>query len=202
MTSHKKILLFSFLTHFFGIASLLFSLYIGMFTAAQIGPKILMIQHASGYNFTTFTISKFHYYKGDTARKTSYDRSWIVGYIGDQNEKLYKYQYFAEGYIFSIEDMKKHFNIGQQLSVLYNPKIPESWEIRIVYPDKDFEQVWKEQLRKQIKKVGYYLLPIPIIFCILSGVVSRKTKATVLYCCFSLLYIMLTWSETLHRLIF
>jgi hypothetical protein len=186
----------------FGVAAILLSFWTAMLTAFLIRSSIFIIMYADGYKPDTFTIEKLVFVKGKyTASRAqrSYDKHWAEGTVAGRTEK-YSLGGYTQGTINSQEDLDSQFDIGQELAVMYNPKVPKDLELRVLYPEENFRATWKSR-QKRMLNTAYLPLILSMGLCLLCGIIARKTKSAIGFCIASLFLVAFSWIPTLLRLL-
>ncbi len=193
---------FRSLKNLFGVAAILLSFWTALLTGLLIGRSIFIILYADGYRPETFTIEKLVFIKGNytgSRGQRSYDKHWAEGTVAGQTE-IFTLGGYIEGTINSQEDLESQFKIGQQLPVVYNPDVPESLELRVLYPEEDFRATWENTQRRMIN-TAYLPLFLAMGLCLLCGIIAQKIKSAVGFCIGSLFLVIFSWVPTVIRLL-
>ena len=160
----------------FALISLALSLWAAVIVGMLGGDNAVVLLHAADYRPATFTIERLVYLpgggtgaRGTTTRRS--DRYWAEGRIGEQAEK-----FTLGGYLKGIpkdrEEFEGWFSVGQELSVLYDPDLPRSLNVRVLHPREDFREFWRRRWRN-IFLVAYLPMGIALVLCAVCSRLAR-----------------------------
>lgn len=183
----------------FGVAAVILSFWTAMITGFFIGPSIVILLHIDGYRPETFTVTRLNYVKGyRTGSQRKPDKLWADGTVAGKKE-IFTLGGYIQGTVQNLEELEKQFHVGQKLAVYYNPDAPKNWETRVLYPEENFHETWKNRQKKMVN-TGYLPLALCWVFCLLFGILGRKIKSAVGFCVGSLFFVAFAWAITLLRL--
>jgi hypothetical protein len=163
----------------FAMISVTLSLWAAFIVAMLGGDNAVVLLHAEDYRPATFTIERLVYkpggstagsIRGTTTRRS--DRYWAEGRIGEQAEK-----FTLGGYLKGIpkdqEEFEGWFSVGQQLSVLYDPDVPRSLNVRVLHPRENFAEFWRQRWRN-IFLVAYLPMGIALALCAVCSLLATS----------------------------
>ncbi|MBU0673980.1 MAG: hypothetical protein KJ950_04995 [Proteobacteria bacterium] len=161
------------LTMTFGLVALLLSFWTGMLLALLAGRQFVILTHVDGYQPAEFTVEKLVYFQGQwRGSKRNPDQYWAEGTVGGKHEK-----FTLGAYLTKIPanqgELESMMTVGRVLPVLYNPQVPDTIEVRVLYPEEDFPARWLLR-RHNMYKYGFGPLAIALLLCLICSLVDRS----------------------------
>ncbi len=199
---NKTAAVFNGIKNFFGIAVLLLGAWTALLTAFSIGPNMVTLKYVDGYQPATFTIQQLHFTKGDIrGNKRTYDAYWADGIVNGNQEKFFFGDY-VKGIINSQADLEKQVHVGQQLKVLYNPDMPKNKfeKKRVVYPEKDFKNYWKNFQRHRLQE-SYYPLGVSMLLCLVFGIAAGNIVGSIGFIVVAVVMVLFTLTPMVLNLL-
>ena len=161
------------LTMTFGLIAILLSFWAGMLVALMGGRQFMILTHVDGYEPAEFTVERLVYFRAPRQGTTSSpDRYWAEGTVAGQQEKFHLGAYLPKIPANQAE-LESMMEVGRVLPVLYNPQVPDTIEVRVLYPEEDFPARWLLR-RHNMFKYGFGPAAIFLGLCLLSSLVDRS----------------------------
>lgn len=172
----KSASMFGVLVTIFGIIAVTLSLW-ASFIVGTLGPKTaVVLLRAEDYRQAIFTIEKLVFVKGRRSpsgkMSSSPNKYWAEGRVEGKAEKFTLGAY-VKGIPINQEQLESQVFVGQPLSVLYNPSVPESTDARVLYPKEKFPEYWQKKW-KNIFLVGYLPMGSALLLCIVCSFLARS----------------------------
>ncbi|MBU0485350.1 MAG: hypothetical protein KKB30_12665 [Proteobacteria bacterium] len=157
-----------------GSIAILLSFWAGMLLALLAGRQFVILSHIEGYKPAEFTVEKLVYFHGMRPGRSRIDKDhyWAEGTINGQPEKFTLGAYLPK-IPANQAQLESMMSVGRVLPVLYNPEVPDTIEVRIIYPEEDFPAKWLLR-RRNMYKYGFGPLAIALGFCLLCSLADRS----------------------------
>ena len=192
--------LFNNLKKVFGVLALIFSMWAALITLGSASRSVIILLYADGYRESTFTVDQLLFQRGEMRRNRTYNSYGATGMVEGQKE-FFGLGDYVQGVLQKREDLEAQVHIGQELKVLYNPDVPRTSELRVLYPEKDLKQTWKRIQTKMIR-TGYGPWLISMVLCLISGVAAGKTISAIKICLGACVFVFFSWIPFLIQVIF
>lgn len=160
----------------FGIIALILSLWACFLVVALGVNTSVILLNARGYRPAVFTIEKLVYLKGTVARggiKSRPTTYMAEGKVGNTTEKFSLLGAYVKGIPKNMEELESQLSVGQELAVLYNPDVPKTQGVRVLYPKENFQEYWQQRWKK-ILLAAYLPLGSSLFLCILFSFLARS----------------------------
>jgi len=196
----KPQLLFNNLKKVCGASALIFSMWAALITLGSAGKSVIILLYADGYHEATFTIDQLLFQKGGMRTNRTYDSYGAEGTVEGRKE-FFGLGDYVQGILQKREDLEAQVHVGQKLNVLYNPDVPGSSGLRVLYPEKNLKETWKRIQMKMIR-TGYGPWLISMILCLLFGIAAGKTISAIKICAGASVFVLLSWVPFLIQILF
>jgi hypothetical protein len=191
--------LFNNLKKICGASALILSMWTALITLASVHRSVIILLYADGYHETTYTIDRLIFQKGEMRRNRTYDSYGAEGTVEGQ-EEFFGLGEYVHGVLQKREDLEAQVHVGQKLKVLYNPDVPRTSGLRVLYPEKNLKESWKRIQTKMIR-TGYGPWLISMILCLLFGIAAGKTISSIKICIGALVFVLLSWIPFLIQIV-
>ncbi|MBN2382415.1 hypothetical protein JXQ70_05985 [bacterium] len=192
------VVFFKWTSHLAGAVSMLLTIWCALLTLFSVGSNAVILLQLDDYQPAIFVVEELFYSSGDLAR----DYASGYGAYGriEGTREYFSLGNYVRGAIRSRTDLEKYVQEGQSLAVMYNPTLKIT-DKRVLYPEKNFRQKWKQKQAYMIK-TGYGPLGLALLICVLTGIVGGVFKTCLGFGLATLVIISLSWLPTLLQLLF
>jgi len=184
----------------FGASALIFSMWSALITLGSAGKSVIILLYADGYHESTYTIDGLHFQKGEMRTNRTYGSYGAEGTVEGRKE-FFGLGDYVQGVLQKREDLEAQVHVGQELKVLYNPDVPRTSGLRVLYPEQDLKQNWKRIQAKMIR-TGYGPWLVSMVLCFLFGIAAGKTLSAIKICIGACVFVLLSWIPFLLQIIF
>jgi hypothetical protein len=191
--------LFNNLKKVCGVSALIFSLWTALITLSSVSKSVIILLYATDYHESTYTVDQLLFQKGEMRRNRTYNSYGAEGTIESRNE-FFGLGDYIQGDLQKREDLEAQVYIGQKLKVLYNPDVPKTSGLRVLYPEKNLKESWKKIQTKMIR-TGYGPWLISMILCLLFGIAAGKTISSIKICIGASVFVLLSWIPFLIQIV-
>lgn len=161
------------LTTVFGLVAVFASLWAGALVALLAGRQFMVLTHLDGYRPAEFTVEKLVYFRGQRRGSTqTRDQYWAEGTVAGRHERFGLGAYLPK-IPASQAELESMMQVGRVLPVLYNPEVPDTVEVRLLYPEEDFPAKWLLS-RRNVYTYGFGPLAVSLGLCLLCSLADRS----------------------------
>lgn len=171
-----------------------------MITLGSASKSVIILLYADGYRESTYTVDQLLFQRGEMRRNRTYNSYGATGMVEGQKE-FFGLGDYVQGVLQKREDLEAQVHVGQELKVLYNPDVPKTSGLRVLYPEKDLRQTWKRIQTKMIR-TGYGPWLISMFLCFVFGVAAGKTISAIKICLGACVFVFLSWIPFLIQVVF
>lgn len=157
-----------------GMIALLVSLWCAALIAMLGGRQFMVLTHVDGYRPAEFTVEKLVYFKGRHYASGSNDPTeyWAEGKVDGHRERFVMGSYLPK-IPTSQAELESMMDIGRVLPVLYNPQVPDTLDVRVLYPEQNFPANWYRSV-DSLYMIGVLPLGILVALCLLFSLLDRS----------------------------
>jgi hypothetical protein len=180
-----------------GAAAVILSMWTALLTAFGAGDSIVIMLNADGYRPAVCTVDRIVFQRGEARRNRTYDAYYAEVTVEGRREEFNLGDY-VRGVPQTREDLEAQVPEGRELAVLYNPDVPGKSRLRVLYPEKDFRESWRNRQRK-ILRTAYGPWGLAIVLCLTFGVAARRTRSALKWCAGASVFVILAWVPFIVR---
>jgi hypothetical protein len=182
---------FEGMKNLFGALAIVLSMWAAMLTAFSVGSSVVIMLHADGYRPAVCTIDELFFQRGEIRSNRTYS-DYYAGVTVEGQKEEFNLGDYIKGVPQTREDLEAQVQVGQRLDVLYNPDVPRNSQLRVLYPEKNFKQTWKNRQKRMIQTAyGPWILAIGL--CLLFGAAARKIRSAVKMSIGACIFVILAW---------
>lgn len=183
--------LFDNLKKAFGASAVILSMWTALITLGSAGRSVIILLYADGYRDAVFTVDQLLFQRGEMRRNRTYDSTGAEGTVEGRKE-FFSLGEYVRGVLQKREDLEAQVRVGQELKVLYNPDVPKTSGLRVLYPEENLKDTWRKIQRKMIL-TGYGPWLICLILCMVFGIAAGKTVSAVKIAIGASIFVLLAW---------
>ncbi len=191
--------LFDNLKKAFGASAVILSMWTALITLGSAGQSVIILLYADGYRDAVFTVDQLLFQRGEMRRNRTYDSYGAEGTVEGRKE-FFSLGEYVRGVLQKREDLEAQVRVGQELKVLYNPDVPKTSGLRVLYPEENLKDTWRKIQRKMIL-TGYGPWLICLILCLVFGIAAGKTASAVRIGAGASVFVALSWIPFLTQIL-